>query len=89
MAELERSIIGSALWPGLEYARTHGTKSGKPLGRLKIVFRRDEVAVLSARGLSIRPIARELGVGMGTVRRVLQSGNGATAVSQNPVVTAE
>ena len=85
MAQLERSIIRERVVAGLEYARHHGTKSGKAVGRPRRVFRRDEVAVLKARGLSIRQIARELGVGIGTVRRVLQTGTGATLVYQNPV----
>jgi DNA invertase Pin-like site-specific DNA recombinase len=88
MAQLERSIIRERVVAGLEYARNHGTKSGKPVGRPKAVFRRDEVAVLQARGLSIRQIARKLGVGMGTVRRVLQTATGATEVCQNPVAEA-
>jgi DNA invertase Pin-like site-specific DNA recombinase len=85
MAELERSIIRERVVAGLEYARNHGTKSGKAVGRPRRVFRRDEVAVLREQGLSIRQIARELSVGVGTVRRVLQTGTGATLVYQNPV----
>ena len=43
MAELERSVIRERVMAGLEYAREHGTKSGKPVGRPRKVFRRDEV----------------------------------------------
>jgi DNA invertase Pin-like site-specific DNA recombinase len=88
MAKLERSVIRERVVAGLEYARQHGTKSGRAVGRPMVVFRRDEVAVLSAQGLSIRQIARQLGVGMGTVRRVLQSGTGAPELCQNPVAEA-
>jgi len=49
------------------------------------VFRRDEVAALRKQGLSLRQIARKLGVGVGTVRRVLRSGGGAPDVCQNPL----
>jgi DNA invertase Pin-like site-specific DNA recombinase len=85
MAELERNIIRERVVAGLEYARQHGTKSGRAVGRPRAVFRRDEVAVLREQGLSIREIARELNVSIGTVRRVLQTGTGATLVYQNPV----
>ena len=45
MAELERSVIRERVAAGLEYARHHGTRSGKAVGRPR-VFRRDEVAAL-------------------------------------------
>lgn len=35
MAELERSVIRERVMAGLEYARAHGTKSGRPVGRPK------------------------------------------------------
>ena len=44
--------------------------------------------LLKARGFSIRQIARELGVGMGAERRVLQTGTGTKGVCQNPVPEA-
>jgi DNA invertase Pin-like site-specific DNA recombinase len=84
MAQLERSIIRERVVAGLEYARHHGTKSGKAVGRPKAVFRRDEVAVLREQGLSLRQIARKMGVGLGTVRRVVQNGNGTSQVCRNP-----
>jgi len=69
MAELERSVIRERVAAGLEYARHHGTRSGKAVGRPKAVFRRDEVAALRERGRSWREIARRLNVGLGTARR--------------------
>jgi DNA invertase Pin-like site-specific DNA recombinase len=72
MAELERDVIRERTAAGLEYARQHGTKSGKPIGRPKAVFRHDQVLQLHGEGLSGREIARKLGVGEGTVRRVLK-----------------
>jgi DNA invertase Pin-like site-specific DNA recombinase len=77
MAELERSIIRERVVAGLEYARQHGTKSGRAVGRPRAIFRRDEVAALRKQGFSLREIARKLGAGVGTVRRVL--GNGGCA----------
>src|SRR6516225_7515316 len=72
MAELERDVIRERTAAGLEYARQHGTKSGKPIGRPSPVFRHDQVFELHGEGLSGRKIARRLGVGEGTVRRVLK-----------------
>ena len=83
MAQLERSIIRERVVAGLEYARHHGTKSGRAVGRPKAVFRRDDVATLRQQGLSLRQIARKTGVGLGTVRRVLQKCNGAPEVCQD------
>jgi hypothetical protein len=37
---------------GLEYARTHGTKSGRSLGRPRCVFDRDAVRTMCAEGQS-------------------------------------
>ena len=71
MAQLERNIIRERVLAGLEYARRHGTKSGKAVGRPAAVFRRDQVAELRQQGLSWRQIASKLGVGITTVRRVM------------------
>ena len=69
MAELERSVIGERVIAGLEYARQHGTKSGKPVGRPRAVFRRDQIEELKRQGLGWRQIGRRLGVSATTVRR--------------------
>jgi DNA invertase Pin-like site-specific DNA recombinase len=58
---------------GLEYAREHGTKSGRPIGRPKRIFDREQVLRLRAQGMSLRHIAEELGLGLGTVVRTLKS----------------
>jgi len=70
MAELERSVIRERVVAGMEYARLRGTKSGKPVGRPRAIFRRDEVRELRSQGVSWRQIARQLGVSPTTVRRV-------------------
>ena len=70
MAELERSVIRERVVAGMEYARMRGTKSGKPVGRPRAIFRRDEARELRAQGVSWRQIARQLGVSPTTVRRV-------------------
>jgi len=72
MAELERSIIRERVVAGLEYARQHGTRSGRPVGRPKAVFCRDQVPRLRAQGVSLREIARRLGTSVASVRRVIE-----------------
>ena len=67
MAELERSVIRERVIAGLEYARQHGTKSGKPVGRPRAVFRRDQIEELKRQGLGWRQIGRRLGVQERTV----------------------
>jgi len=69
VAEMERHAIKERIRAGMEYARNHGTKSGKEVGRPKRVFRRDEAIALRQEGLPFREIARRLKVGDGTVRR--------------------
>ena len=85
MAELERDVIRDRTAAGLEYARQHGTKSGKPIGRPRAVFRRDQVLQLRTEGLSWREIARRLGIGEGTVRRVLNDPTRPMEARQNPL----
>jgi putative DNA-invertase from lambdoid prophage Rac len=68
MAELERSIIRERVAAGVEHARRNGTRSGKPIGRPRAVFRADLIPQLLANGLSWRQTARKLGVSATTVR---------------------
>jgi DNA invertase Pin-like site-specific DNA recombinase len=72
MAELERSIIRERVMAGLEHAKKSGTKSGRPIGRPRRVFDRERVLRLRREGRSLRSIAEELGLGLGTVTRTLQ-----------------
>src|SRR5258708_1950436 len=67
MAELERSIIRERVVAGLEHARRHKTKSGKPIGRPRAVFRRDFVADLRRKGLSWAEISRRTGASVRAV----------------------
>src|SRR5215813_11818115 len=78
LAELERAVIRDRVIAGLEYARTRGTKSGKPIGRPKVIFDRAKVPDLRRQRLSWREIAKSLGVGVGTVRRTYQASENAT-----------
>jgi DNA invertase Pin-like site-specific DNA recombinase len=85
MAELERSVIRERVQAGLQYARTHGTKSGKPIGRPRRVFDREKVLALRQNGLPIEHIARQMGLGVGTVVRVLKAAATDSAAFQNPL----
>jgi DNA invertase Pin-like site-specific DNA recombinase len=69
IAEFERSLIRERIRAGVEYARENGTKSGNTIGRQRKVFNRDLAISLRTQGVSIREIARRLGVGKGTVER--------------------
>ena len=89
MAELERSVIRERVMAGLEYPREHGTKSGRPVGRPKKIFDREEAFRLRQRGMSVRAIALQLGIGSGTVVRVLKAFAGqAEAPIPSPLVRA-
>src|SRR5215469_13409969 len=59
MAELERSIIRERVQAGVAHAQLRGTKSGKPIGRPRAVFRRDQVLQLRTEGCSWSKIARQ------------------------------
>jgi len=87
MAELERSVIRERVIAGLEYAREHGTKSGRPVGRPRRVFDREQLRKLRAQGMSLRAIAKYLDIGVGTVVRALAKREqaGSPAVSDTDV----
>jgi DNA invertase Pin-like site-specific DNA recombinase len=82
MAELERSVIRERVQAGLDYARQNGTKSGKAIGRPRRIFDRDKVAGLRGSGLSIPKIARQMGLSVGTVARVLKESEVSTGLSK-------
>lgn len=81
-AEFEREIIKERVVAGLQRAKTKGTRSGRPIGRPRRIFDRGAVLRLRAEGKSIEAIARDVGVGVGTVARILQAEPAATF--QNP-----
>jgi len=66
MAEFERALIQERVRAGLRNARA----KGKRLGRPKADLSGTQVAALRASGASLRAIAKELGVGVGTVHRL-------------------
>src|SRR5262245_29587902 len=66
VAELERNLIKERVHLGISRAR----KQGKPLGRPKRIFDQDKARTL-LQTMSIRQVAREMGVSRGVIRRVL------------------
>jgi DNA invertase Pin-like site-specific DNA recombinase len=70
-AEFERSILRERIHAGIARARQQGTKSGKALGRPRIEDGvRESVRAARAEGKSVRVIARELGLSVGSVHRM-------------------
>lgn len=69
---LQHLNLLSAYGAGLERARRNGTKTGRPIGRPRVIFRRDQVAELHAQRLSWAQIARKVSASVRTVRRVVQ-----------------
>ena len=67
MAELESSLISERTTAAMAYTQAHGTRTGRPVGRQRRVFRRDEAVELRAAGASYRSIATRLGVPLATV----------------------
>jgi putative DNA-invertase from lambdoid prophage Rac len=69
VAEFEREMIRERVCAGVKNAR----QKGKRLGRPKLVFDRQRAAELRQQGFSLPRIARELGVGLGTVVRTIEA----------------
>jgi DNA invertase Pin-like site-specific DNA recombinase len=71
IAEFERAMIRDRVLSGIARARANGTKSGKAIGRPAVTdSMREAVRVLLRAGESERVIARQLGIGKGTVGRI-------------------
>ncbi len=84
IAKQERVRLTERVRAGLDRAREKGTRSGKPVGRPRLIFRRDQVEQLRANGLSWRQIALRTGVSIGSVRRALSSLPSVHERCQNP-----
>lgn len=70
-ASIERELIRERVRAGIKHAQANGTKSGNPLGRPKVgVDIERKVHDLRAKSWGINRIARDLGIGSGTVRRI-------------------
>jgi DNA invertase Pin-like site-specific DNA recombinase len=72
-AEFEREMIRERIAAGIKTARIKGTKSGRPFGRPSVGPQVErQVRDLRAKEWGVNRIARELGIGSGTVRRIIQ-----------------
>jgi DNA invertase Pin-like site-specific DNA recombinase len=80
IAEFERELIRERVRSGLAVARARGKRLGCPPSRVDA----DKVAELHAQGASWRAVARELGVGIGTVGRVARERSKNEAVAAAP-----
>ena len=67
VAEFEREMIRERVKSGMKAAKHRGVKCGRP----KLVFDRGKIPEMHRAGASVRTIAAKLGVGVGTVHRVL------------------
>jgi len=64
LAEFERDLLIERVNAGIEHAREYGTKSGKAIGRPKVIVRRDEIRRMKDAGVPVREICRKFGIGM-------------------------
>jgi DNA invertase Pin-like site-specific DNA recombinase len=81
VAELERSLIAERVRAGLRNARA----KGKRLGRPRVTTDAARIGLLRSQGLSWAKIAKELGIGEGTVYRLARS-SAKNLSSQSPDV---
>jgi len=73
IAKQEQVRISERVRAGLIRARAHGTRSGNPIGRPRLVFRRDEVVTLRNGGFSWGEIAKQLGISKTSARRAYET----------------
>ncbi len=70
-AEFERAMIAERVRAGIKNAKAKGTKTGKPFGRPRVGADIErKVRELRVQNWGVNRIARELGIGSGTVRRI-------------------
>ena len=70
-ASIERELIRERVRAGIKNAKAKGTKTGKPFGRPRVGADIERmVRQLRAQDWGVNRIARELGIGSGTVRRI-------------------
>ena len=67
IADYEKETIMERLTAGKEYAKIHGTKSGKPMHRPFVDIDWDKVKELQGYGLSWRKTAKQIGVSAPTL----------------------
>lgn len=78
-AEFERAMIQERIHAGLDRAR----KQGKTFGRPVVAGKREEqVLTLYATGMGMLKIAKQVGIGSGTVQRIIRESKAATGATQ-------
>ena len=71
-AAFERDLIVERVRSGMAHAKKHGTRSGKAIGRPATIDKRTtEIRALAHAGLSMAAIGRKMGIGYGSVHRVI------------------
>jgi DNA invertase Pin-like site-specific DNA recombinase len=73
-AEFERAMIRERVLAGLSRAREDGTRLGRPPIEDTGAHKVQAVRAMRAKGMGVRRIAREAGLGVGTVLRLVNSG---------------
>jgi DNA invertase Pin-like site-specific DNA recombinase len=76
-AEFERAMIRERVMTGLARARAEGKQLGRRTVEQSHARKVKSVLTLRSQGLGIRRIAREVGLGVGTVVRLVSSGDAA------------
>jgi DNA invertase Pin-like site-specific DNA recombinase len=66
MAEFERELIRERVKAGMRNAKAKGTRIGRPRANVDAA----QIAQLRAQGLSWKKIAKQMGLGVGTLYRV-------------------
>jgi putative DNA-invertase from lambdoid prophage Rac len=70
-AQFERQLFSERVRSGMYYAKKHGTRSGKAIGRPATVAKHaTEIRALAHEGLSIAAIARKLDLSYTSVHRI-------------------
>ena len=84
LAKQERVRHVERVKAGIARARQLGTKSGKPIGRARITAAQEKAirAALAAGDKGIIKIARQIGVGVGTVHRIAREGRAGLPMPQ-------
>ncbi len=72
LAKQEKLRISERVRAGLDRARNGGTKTGRPIGRPKVVLNKDRVVEYRSKGMSWRQIAQKLGTSATSVRRACE-----------------
>jgi DNA invertase Pin-like site-specific DNA recombinase len=83
MAEFERALIQERVRSGLRNAKAKGVRLGRP----RIALDLSTVVALQGQGYSVRAIARQLGVAVGTVHKTLRESRGAHIANKDTSAT--